>query len=300
LRTLAGRELFGLSDPARANDDARLRRPAADVNRAFLAWLERTPGRPFFAFLNYFDAHAPYRPPAATRGRFGSGAAEPGDVDRYDECIAECDARLGELVDEIARRQMLDDTVLVVLSDHGESFGENGAHFHRGSLQREQTQVAFVVRAPGRVAPAGVVENVTSLASLPARLLDLANAGDAGPFPRADDSEEATALLELARHPWPEYRDKPCYSGSLRAIIRGRWHLVRHATLGITLFDRVADPREEHDVHLEQPALAGALARELDETLARLPAHDDPFADDPALAERGDLAGLGYVGGDGR
>jgi arylsulfatase A-like enzyme len=303
LRTLAARELLGYADPARANDDARLRRPAADVNRAFLAWLDRAPGTPFFSFLNYFDAHAPYRPPPATRGTLGTlapGDGDPPDLRRYDECIAECDARFGELVDALAQRGRLDDTVVVVLSDHGESFGENGAHFHRGSLQREQTQVAWIVRAPWRVAPATVVDGVTSLGSLPAQLLDLAGAGDAGPFPRAVESDEAVAIAELARHPWPEYRDKPCYGGSLRSIVKGRWHLVRHSALGLTLFDRLADPREEHDLRAERPAIASALARELDESLARVPAHADPFADDPDLATRGELAGLGYATGEER
>ena len=322
LRTLAGRELFGLGDPARANGEERLRRGAADVNRAFLEWLDRAPGRPFFAFLNYFDAHAPYRPPPATLGRFGGkpGATNEAAADAlardaalYDECILACDQGFGAMVDELARRQLLDETVVVVLSDHGESFGEGGVRYHRGSLQREQTQVAWIVRAPGRVAPKSVVASVASLVALPATLLELANAGDAGPFPAASlvprfvegsspagDADEGEAIAELARHPFPEYRDKPCYGGSLRSIVKGRWHLVSHSALGLTLFDRIADPREEHDLHAEKPAIAGALARELDAALARVSAHDDPFADDPGLAERRDLAGLGYVGGEER
>jgi arylsulfatase A-like enzyme len=321
LRTLAARELLGLADPARANGDERLRRDASDVNRAFLEWLDRAPERPFFAFLNYFDAHAPYRPPQRIRGSFAAAegtAKDAGgdplarDAALYDECILHCDRSLEQLLDELARRRRLDDTVVVVLSDHGESFGEGGARYHRGSLQREQSQVAWIVRAPGRVAPGTVVESVTSLVALPATLLELANAGDAGPFPAPSlvpllvdgatsggSADEGEAIAELARHPWPEYRDKPCYSGSLRSIVKGPWHLVRHSTLGVTLFDRVADPREEHDLHAQRPAIAAALARELDASLARATAHADPFADDPELASRQDLAGLGYVAGDG-
>lgn len=315
LRTLGARELFGLADPARANGDERLRRDAADVNRSFLEWLDRAPERPFFAFLNYFDAHAPYRPPPRDRGSFAAAAGgDPlaRDEALYDECILHCDQSLEHLLDELARRRRLDDTVVVVLSDHGESFGEGGARYHRGSLQREQTQVAWIVRAPGRIAPGTVVQSVTSLVALPATLLELANAGDAGPFPAPSlvprlvdgataggSADEGEAIAELARHPWPEYRDKPCYRGSLRSIVKGPWHLVSHSTLGLTLFDRLADPREEHDLHSERPAIAAALARELDAALARATAHADPFADDPELASRQDLAGLGYVAGEG-
>jgi hypothetical protein len=144
-------------------------------------------------------------------------------------------------------------------------------------------------------------------------LLDLANAGDPGPFPAeslvprisagstsSGEADEGEAIAELARHPWPQYRDQPCYSGSLRSIVKGRWHLVNHSALGLSLFDRIADPREEHDLHGEKPAIASALARELDEALARATAHADPFADDPELAARRELGGLGYVAGEER
>ncbi len=102
------------------------RKGAAVVNREFLKWLERRtqPERPFFAFLNYFDAHVPYQLPPGRMHRFGDAADDKsertlierwGDLDKvrlpaqdiaialdaYDDCIADLDEQLGKLVDEL-------------------------------------------------------------------------------------------------------------------------------------------------------------------------------------------------------
>ena len=55
-------------------------RGAREINDAFLDWLgRRRPDRPFFAFLNYFDAHEPYMPPPGYAGRFGIRPRTPRD-----------------------------------------------------------------------------------------------------------------------------------------------------------------------------------------------------------------------------
>ena len=130
------------------------RKGAAEVNRELLGWLSnRTqPERPFFAFLNYFDAHYPYQLPPGRLHRFG---VEPTDnyqriliqhwwdldkttvspegiafaADAYDDCIADLDEQLGKLVDELDRRGILEQTWLIIASDHGESFGEHRRRF---------------------------------------------------------------------------------------------------------------------------------------------------------------------------
>ena len=59
------------------------RKAAAEVNQEFLDWLtrRRQPNRPFFAFLNYYDAHSPYELPPATVRRFGTPTVDPRDID---------------------------------------------------------------------------------------------------------------------------------------------------------------------------------------------------------------------------
>jgi arylsulfatase A-like enzyme len=129
-------------------------------DRGLLDWLtlRKQPERPFFAFMNYYDAHYPYQMPPGRLHRFG---VEPTDthqriliqqwgefdkttispegvafaLDAYDDCIADLDEQLGKLVDELDRRGALEQTWLIIASDHGESFGEHAGVFcHSVSL----------------------------------------------------------------------------------------------------------------------------------------------------------------------
>ncbi|MGH9902711.1 MAG: sulfatase, partial [Pyrinomonadaceae bacterium] len=154
------------------NDEHLNRQPADRINDRFLRWLAgREEGRPFFAFLNYYDAHDPYLPPAPYDRKFGPGRAEgkhsplhhfvwdPAarnrklspqevrtEIDAYDGAISYLDHQLGLLFDELGRRGLLENTLVVVTSDHGEEFGEHGGAYHGTSLYEEQ------VRVPLRIA----------------------------------------------------------------------------------------------------------------------------------------------------
>lgn len=325
-----GRELDNLARTRLRRPVARPRKSATEVVDAFLGWLDRGPERPYFAVLNWFDGHDPYRPPPPFRGRFAHDGIEvapppPGSEERaledparlsadaqaYDECVLSMDSELGRLVGELERRGRARRTVLVVTGDHGESFGERGARRHRGSLHRDQTQVPLIVHAPGLV-PAGIeADGVASIAALPATLVELLGFADPGfPGPSlaavlrgdagggaggdGDSGEEASALLELARHPWPEYKRRPSNSGAARSLVRGRWHYVWHETLGESLFDRVADPREETDLAAENPQIVRALRDALEAELAARTRHPaEPSGAD--LSDRPELGGVGYI-----
>lgn len=157
------------------------RKWADHVNSDFLAWLdERDENRPFFAFLNLFDAHLPYDPPAPFDTLFGPRRREttlgerfdrlmeardkwdmnPDDLAAeqrmYDASIAYLDDRLRMLLDSLASRDILDNTLIIVSSDHGESFGEHGDFEHGSNLYFEQTHVPLVLSLPGRI-PVGLV-----------------------------------------------------------------------------------------------------------------------------------------------
>ena len=151
------------------------RKGAAVVNREFLDWLSQRaqPERPFFAFLNYFDAHYPYRLPPGRLHRFGvepTGTATnvliqywwdldktrlpPQDLafaaDAYDDCIADLDEQLGSLFDELNMRGVLERTWLIITSDHGESFGEHAGVFcHGSSLYQTELHVPLLIIPPG-------------------------------------------------------------------------------------------------------------------------------------------------------
>lgn len=196
---------FGLWQFARAD-----RKTAGEVNQGFLDWLShrRQPQRPFFAFLNYADAHSPYTLPGAEPYRFGIAPESEADYlfllegwprvdkrhlsqrarmlarDSYDNCIAYIDDCLGKLLDELRRRGVLDQTFIVVAADHGEGLGEHDLFDHGESLYRTEVRVPLVLVPPGgRGRSPAVVDGFVSLRDLPATIVDVVRPGRSSPFP---------------------------------------------------------------------------------------------------------------------
>ncbi|HEU4563244.1 MAG TPA: sulfatase, partial [Gemmatimonadaceae bacterium] len=152
------------------------RKAGHTVTDQFLDWQAEQGERPFFAFLNYFDAHAAYLPPGRYRRLFSRA---PSQLDLYESCIRYLDDELDRLFTALRARGALDNTIVVVASDHGEYFGEHGKTGHGNGLHQPVLRVPLVIRYPARV-PAGTrVARAVSLSEIPATLLDLAGARDA-------------------------------------------------------------------------------------------------------------------------
>jgi arylsulfatase A-like enzyme len=182
------------------------RKDADRINADFLEWLPTRGDRPFFAFLNYLDTHAPYFPPAGADRHFGLRPTTPADFqlltkwqdqehipgdgrqiqmarDGYDDCLAYLDGALGRLFDELERRKLLDETLIVVVGDHGEQIGEHRLVGHGRSLYRDELRVPLLVVKPGKVPSGQVVAEPVSLRDLPATVLDLLGLAEKSPFP---------------------------------------------------------------------------------------------------------------------
>lgn len=154
---------------------ADITRPADQVAAAFLDWQAAEPERPFFAFLNFFDAHAPRRPDPALLARFGGQHPKP--VDGYDAAIAWMDHVIGTTLEALSARGLLDRTIVVITGDHGEQFGEHGLDDHANSLYLPLLQVPLIIRYPAGVPAGRHVDTAVSLRDVPETLLDLASIG---------------------------------------------------------------------------------------------------------------------------
>ncbi|HKJ93475.1 MAG TPA: sulfatase-like hydrolase/transferase, partial [Longimicrobiales bacterium] len=177
------------------------RKTADDVADEFLHWQDRQTGHPFFAFLNFFDAHEPYFPPDSVRRAMprgsdwndydhfaglltGAGAmrAAPWLMDPaekaahaagYAQGIRTIDQAIGRILHELDRRGVLDNTIVILTSDHGEQLGEHGLYDHNNSLYRVVLHVPLIIHDPRSTLVRGKVDRVVSLRSIAPTILDM-------------------------------------------------------------------------------------------------------------------------------
>ena len=245
------------------------RKRAPRITNEFLEWLaDIDRDRPFFAFLNYYDAHHPYDAPepfaskfrhagpvrheairaARMEGEQFSANQLRGERDAYDAAIAYLDHELGRLFAELERRGDLQNTLVIVTSDHGEEFGEHGFFGHVRTIHMPLLRVPLVMLLPGRVPANRVVSEPVSLASIPATVLGLVGV----------HGQNAVPGTSLAQY-WTQSAQRPMSAALLseteglpranRSIVFDRWHYVQ---LGRAkrepieqLYDYVADPFEQ-------------------------------------------------------
>jgi arylsulfatase A-like enzyme len=294
LRTFFGRAFEQMVLRRLGIEDFPARKRAADINRSVLRWVERDREKPFFAFLNYMDTHDPYLPPEPFRSKFSRtpapggiintrlGRYHPtmtpeelqGEIDAYDGAIAYVDEQIGQLIDELQRRSLLDRTVVVVTSDHGESFGERGFLLHANSLYRETIHVPLIFRYPEK-APAGVrVTQPVTNAAAAATVMELVGAGQQTIFPgpslvqlcqpcQPGRTPQASAswsppLTEIERQPWSLDR-YPVSRGWIKSLVSSEWHYIRHENLQAEIYNWKDDTREERNL-IGNPRVESATA----------------------------------------
>ncbi|MHC5539509.1 sulfatase-like hydrolase/transferase, partial [Singulisphaera rosea] len=290
-----GRRLIAcLGSSTTSEDLATLRRKSAEmINRDVFQWLSKAPqDRPFFVFLNYYDAHRPYVLPDGPQPRFGKSTlpiAEQLEIDRrfhelsaqgldaenpvhrqinadslelchdsYDTAIAYLDRQVGLLLDGLEAQGRLDNTLVIITSDHGEELGERGMVTHGASLYRPEVHVPLLILPPYRspMPPARVVDTPVSLRDIPATIASWAVPSLEGPFPGhslfdqdSDNSEtrraERPVLSELQHNiAFPDKTEIPSPFGAARSVVANGRVYIRRVDGAEELYDLKSDPLE--------------------------------------------------------
>ncbi|MHC4470834.1 MAG: sulfatase [Planctomycetota bacterium] len=296
-------------------------RGSAELTRRLLGWIDGLEaGAPWFAYLHVMEPHLPYDPPAPFRGRFADPSYSGPDLDRpprylgflpferaeplpedrrrhlvarYDEEILCWDAALGDLVAGLRRRGLLDSSVVVVLSDHGEEFYEHGGWTHGHSLYEELIRVPLLIRAPG-LAPRRIDAPVRATDLYPT-LLSLSGLEAESPPFGVDLARAVRRGADVAKA--PVVAEVRIGGAGARAIVSGTEKLViaRHGEKVVReAFDLAADPEERRTV--PAPYWAARLGRRLDDVLRLAGALAlEARARDLTPEEEDLLEGLGYT-----
>ena len=231
-----------------------LQRDGAVATEALAHWVEAQGGRRFFAFLHLYEPHSPYTPPA----KHGHHA------DPYDGEVAYADELVGRLLARLRSAGVYDRAVLAVTSDHGEGLMDHGEQEHGFFLYREALQVPLVLRLPGGRKAGTRVTGVAGHVDLAATLLDLAGLpadGMEGASLRgAIDSGHTAARPVYSETFYPRYH----FGWSeLLSATEDRYRFIRAPRS--ELYDRLRDPREQHDLAATRAEAVAAMASWLEE-----------------------------------
>lgn len=253
------------------------RRAAEVVDRA-TQWLSgRAVGKPFFLWVHLFDPHGPYDPPSPFREKH---AGRP-----YDGEVAYTDQQLGRLLQSVP-----DNTLVAVVSDHGESLGDHGEYTHGVFLYDSTLRIAFLLSGPG-VSKGLRVKQQARAMDLPRTLLDLMGVSAPEPIQGAS----LVPALAGREASVPDSYGETLYSklnmgwAELRTIRTARWKFIRAPKP--ELYDLSADPGETNNVIATHPA----EARELEARLGTSPEKVETSAVNPKTMAQ--LRSLGYLGG---
>lgn len=252
-------------------------------------------GRPLFLFVHLWDPHYDYLAPSPHAASFvsedyqgtvdGQNVAAYLDleslpeadlehlIDLYDGEIASTDQQIGDIVSRLEDRGMLDQTAVVVTSDHGEEFFEHGAFGHRRHLYDASIRIPLVMRYPERVPAGRRIAAPTGIVDIAPTLIEWAGAqplphilgqsvqplldGEAPP-------ENSTTVSQLI------YEDD--MEGSQLALRTESWKLIVRGQEqpSFELYDLVTDPGEQVDLHGVDTALTQAAEAQLRTTSAIL------------------------------
>jgi len=262
------------------------KRPGTQVAEAATHWLETNSSAPFFLFLHLYDLHQPYDLPQDPKLRHGETgyAAELAYVDRV----------LGDFLAALDRRQLLQKTLIVFTSDHGEALGEHGETTHGYFIYQSTLHVPLIVHWPAgsrRIPPDRVDE--------PASLLDVApTILDAIGIPRPGEMRGHSLMSAPgAQETYSEstYARNHFGCASLRSLRVGAYKYIDAPKP--ELYDLSSDPNEMRNLYAQQRAKAAALSARIDAVRAGAPASRSGKAATPTPETIEILRSLGYLSG---
>lgn len=261
--------------------------PANVVTDRALQWLESSKRGPFFCWIHYYDPHQPYLPPV----NFRQSGVLP-----YDGEIAFVDTQVKRVTDWLSAAGLAERTLVIVIGDHGEAFGEHGEEGHSENVYHVNVHIPLFFAHPSAVQGGKRVTAVVESVDVFPTILDLF--GWKGPA----NLMSRSLAMGLAGRP---VESVGAYSESLflfnamgwaeqRSITTDRWKYLSSSKPG--LFDRQSDPGETKNLIADEPRTAARLLEVLkDRYDAMTPGQAAVAQLDPEALSA--IRGLGYAGG---
>lgn len=248
------------------------RRGGVVVARA-MAWLNQHAHGPFFLWVHLYDPHDPYDPPEPYKSRYKSAP--------YDGEIAYADSVVGKLLEQLRTRGLYDNSVIAVMSDHGEALGGHGEDTHGMFLYDETIHVPLLFKLPGELFAGERVDGRVGLVDVLPTILQAVGIEVPQEVqgqsllnmvkPKSADKTGSGSTAETPQDSHPA--DRPIYAESDYPYTSYRWSPLRALRTGEYLFveaprrelyNQSADPQAERNLASGSKGVADTLESQLD------------------------------------
>lgn len=313
---------------SRGHDD---KRTGAQVNASVLKWLDRQNNTdPFFLLVHYFDAHQPYFPkklgmksvPGSIKSRYvkcanyidlekqitdsviqGQKKLLPDEkeflTENYDEHIASVDAKIGQLFSRLKEMNLYDESMIIIVSDHGEAFGEHDLMLHGICLYEDNLHVPLIIKYPLSDQKKGTVDYPVSLTGFVPTVLSylsirIPDYVQGVPF---SDRQHQVILANNVKIPAAPWRLPDSIDTDTVALLQDGYKLIKFINKHDQLFNLEKDPRETMNIISQEgspnPKLQAEMKTYIQKYSKSRPAKKDSQNDVKATLES--LRNLGYV-----
>lgn len=277
-------------NPKKSMLDLHSEIPANEVYDKFKSWFDKNNEKKFFAWVHFFDPHAPYEPPA--------GIAVKGDrlADKYAGEIAYMDLYIGKIVADLEAAGVLDNTLIVVVGDHGEAFGEHVEFGHGIFAYEEAVKVPLIFSNKAMFKQHLAVENRVSLVDIFPTLADLFDGEPPAGVQGASfvnllhgdtDKTERTIYIESM------YGKEENNWAPLTGVIDGPMKYV--ALPKPELYNLEKDPGEKTNIYRRKPSVSRRYDQKLKEVLLKYSTTGKDTKRKLSARDTAHLKSLGYI-----
>jgi len=258
---------------------------AGELVGSALGWFEQIDSEPIFAYLHFNEPHWPYTPPAPYNSLFSEKPLEGrtdikeaqqtvemlrDSIDLYDGEIVHVDAEIGKFFDSLKKGDLYDDSLIILLADHGEEFHEHGGWGHGRTMYEETIHVPLIIKPPAGAARVKETEHLCGLIDVLPTILDYAGIQTTGTAGRSlrpaieGRPIEPVGIISSASDSSTTYP----YLNALRTPEYTLIGDMRDSAPAVELYLREADRNETENVAVEKPDEAKRLQEELNVNLS--------------------------------
>lgn len=194
-------------DTAHSHDMFFVERPADKVVDIALEWVNKQGDSPWFCWVHLFDPHSPYDPPEVFKEKYPD--------DHYGGEAAFVDQQLGRLFDALGGGAVIDEPVIIITSDHGESLGEHGELTHGVFAYNSTLHIPFIIHQSRFFAEAKIIRETVGHIDILPTILDILDL-------KIPEVVQGRSLLPLIENP-SRWKPADCYFESLSPNLNRNW-----------------------------------------------------------------------------